>query len=326
MKRVLFISTTFNSYYKEIIKEFVNIDYEVDWYSDRPSNSIFTRALIRLNSKILKRRIKKYANKILNETKNVKYDYVFVILGQSFDNKFWAKLKEEHSEAKFVYYLWDSSANFKCIAENYKYFDEVFSFDKKDCEKYNFKFHPLFYINQFEISEQNLNYHYDYSYIGTVKPGRYSEIKQIINQLDNYGMKGFSFFYLHSKNVLRYYKFKHKNEFRKVKSNELNFNLLSKEDCFAKEYDSRIIVDVPQPGQFGLTIRVFEAMGMNKKIITTNPDIINYDFYLPQNIYVIKNKSIDFNDVFFKEDYIMLDDNIKRKYSITEWLKRILED
>ena len=45
------------------------------------------------------------------------------------------------------------------------------------------------------------------------------------------------------------------------------------------------VLDSAQDGQLGLTIRVLEAIGAKKKIITTNEDVINYDFYY-QRIYM----------------------------------------
>ena len=52
--------------------------------------------------------------------------------------------------------------------------------------------------------------------------------------------------------------------------------------------NSRCILDSPQAGQLGLTIRVLEALGAKKKLITTNKDIKNYDFYKEENIYEVR--------------------------------------
>ncbi len=323
MKKVLFISTTFNAYYKDIIDAFKDNDFSVDWYSDRPSDSILTRALIRINPRILKNKIKKYEKKIIEETQKKEYDLVFVILGQSFTDGFWKELRNKQKKAEFIYYLWDSSVNFKCIVNNYIFFDKTYSFDKNDCKQYGFTFLPLFYTKQFDVENNKMNTKYDYSYIGTVKPGRYDKVNNILLQLDNQSLKGIKYFYLHSKQVLLYYKLKFKDEFKNVKTSDLNYKLLTKEKCFEIENDSNIIVDVQQPGQFGLTIRTFEALGMRKKLITTNLDVENYDFYNQHNVYIVKNKKIDFDDIFFHSDYEE-NNEIREKYSISNWIKRLL--
>ena len=86
---------------------------------------------------------------------------------------------------------------------------------------------------------------------------------------------------------------------------------------------SRCVLDSAQDGQLGLTIRVLEALGAKKKLITTNEDIVNYDFYCPENIYLYDGK-IDMNNVFFKEDYKEVSQGIYEKYSLRSWLKEII--
>lgn len=82
-------------------------------------------------------------------------------------------------------------------------------------------------------------------------------------------------------------------------------------------------MDSPQDGQLGLTIRVLEALGAKKKLITTNEDVVNYDFYCKENIYVYKNK-FDYDSVFFKESYKELDKDIYEKYALRSWLAELL--
>lgn len=60
-------------------------------------------------------------------------------------------------------------------------------------------------------------------------------------------------------------------------------------------------------------------------MITTNEDIINYDFYQPENIYVYDGK-IDLKNVFFTHDYKEVNEQVYEKYSLRNWLKEIVED
>ena len=46
--------------------------------------------------------------------------------------------------------------------------------------------------------------------------------------------------------------------------------------------NSKCVLDSAQANQNGLTIRVIEMLGAKKKIITTNEDVVNYDFYRPK--------------------------------------------
>ena len=89
--------------------------------------------------------------------------------------------------------------------------------------------------------------------------------------------------------------------------------------------ESRIIIDVQMAKQNGLTIRTFEALGFNKKLVTTNKNILEYDFYDPQNIYVYDGK-FDFDNVFFTKPYKPLPKELKEKYSLSSFLDTLLSE
>ena len=86
---------------------------------------------------------------------------------------------------------------------------------------------------------------------------------------------------------------------------------------------TKCILDAPQKGQNGLTIRTIECLGAKRKLITTNQDIVNYDFYCPENIYVY-NGEFDYNSIFFKTNYKDIDNEIYKKYLLDNWLDIIL--
>ena len=100
---------------------------------------------------------------------------------------------------------------------------------------------------------------------------------------------------------------------------------------FSKSYkyylDSKIILDIAHPHQKGLSFRPYEALGLNKKLITTNQEIVNCDFYNPNNILLIK----DLNDFripnsFLTSEYEKPAEWIKEKYFIKNWVKTILSN
>jgi cephalosporin hydroxylase len=89
---------------------------------------------------------------------------------------------------------------------------------------------------------------------------------------------------------------------------------------------AKIIVDIHKFGiQDGLTFRTFEAMGFGKKLVTTNQDIKTYDFYDPQNIFVIEDHdSIDIPAEFFETPYKQIPQEIYNRYTTKAWLDRVL--
>lgn len=87
-----------------------------------------------------------------------------------------------------------------------------------------------------------------------------------------------------------------------------------------------LLVDVPQAGQNGLTLRVLEAQFYHKKLLTTNPSVKDCCFYHPANILIMQEKTtlseletflhLPCNtESFEKADY----------YSIPNWLERFNE-
>ena len=76
--------------------------------------------------------------------------------------------------------------------------------------------------------------------------------------------------------------------------------------------------------QNGLSMRTFECLGYHKKIITTNKNVLKYDFYREENIYYYDGENIDFDNIFFKSEYVEIDDELLKKYSLNTWIEKLL--
>ncbi len=321
MKKVLFIAPNFYKYHNFIKKGLEKFNFEVDYFDDRPSTSFLTKSLIRINKKSMNKKIDKYFDVILNISIKKQYDIVFMIYGQSFSIKHIKKLKEVLPNAKYIFYMYDPISSMPDRVEFANEFEKKYTFDYLDSIKYpQFKLRPLFYsYDEYKIKEiEN-----DACFVGTMMPGKYLIEKEIVSQLKKNGYNVLEYKFVQSKIVLLYYKLKYK-EFKKAKFKEFNYKRLTFDECNHILETSNYVIDCPKEGQSGLTIRTFECLAANKKMITTNQTIVNYDFYRPENIYVFKGK-IDFNDVFFKSQYVKIDNDIKNKYSLQSWIKEIFE-
>ena len=62
---------------------------------------------------------------------------------------------------------------------------------------------------------------------------------------------------------------------------------------------SRVICEVVQEGQSGLTVRALEALFFEKKLITNNVSIIEYDFYDKNNIYLFSDTTSEHDIIDF---------------------------
>jgi hypothetical protein len=269
------------------------------WFSDRPSSGLLSKALLRLNKKSQKRKIQKYFQKIRECCLQEKPDKVVVIFGQSFTGGMFASLKKELPKTEFVYYTWDSVAAFPIIQDKFKVFDRSYSFDSEDCARYGVSFLPLFYSYQ-SVSESKETY--DYSFLGTIKKGKYPVVHDVTEQLKEHYSNGYVYMFLQSHLVYRYYKLTDK-DFKKAKAKEFRYERLDGKMANQIFEQSKIIIDVAMAHQNGLTVRTFDALHLKKKLITNNANIRKYPFYTPDNILIYDGGKMDFSSPFFTQPF-----------------------
>lgn len=328
-KNILFIAPTFFGYYKEIINDLKKEGNSVDYICDIPNSSNIYKAISRLKRNWTKLIVRNYFNKKINPLINSKkYDYIFVIVGMTFSffPEMIEKIKQKQNEAKFIMYQWDGEENIRFILDFHKYFDKIYTFDRQDAiknEKYTFL--PLFYIDEYEKigKTKSDEFEYDFSYIGTAHPQKIQDITEMSNKLNEIYSKQYIYNYMPSKLKYYYHKLTAK-EYKNVKIIDLKFEKIPFNKTMEVFKRSKCILDAPQKGQNGLTIRTIECLGAKRKLITTNKDIVNYDFYCPENIYVYDG-NFDYNSIFFKTNYKDINSNIYEKYSLNNWLNIILK-
>lgn len=82
------------------------------------------------------------------------------------------------------------------------------------------------------------------------------------------------------------------------------------------------LLEIVVEGQTGLTLRTMEALFFNKKLITNNSSIMQYDFYHPNNILIIRDEA-DIDLDFFLKPFINRDEYLE-KYKIGTWLENLV--
>lgn len=327
-KKILFISPLFFGYYKEIISELEKMGFDVTFFSDAPSNSNFSKAIGRVNKKFLTMSSWfYYKKKVFPIISNNKYDYVFIIGGMTFafNSSMIKEIRTFNPNAKFVLYQWDSESNLPYLNNIHKYFDKIYSFDLSDCESNSsYIFLPLFYTELYEKigKDKSYDFEYDCSYIGTAHPKKFHDINIMSETLRKVFPKQFIYHYMPS--LLKYIYHKLLSpEYRNAKYSDFRTQKLSFEQVVDVIKRSKCILDAPQKGQSGLTIRTIECLGAKRKLVTTNHHIKSYDFYDPNNILVLDD-NVDFDLPFFSTNYKPIDDLIYQKYSLRNWLYTII--
>lgn len=210
-RSILFFSAQAFGYQNEIRAEMERMGARVDYFDERPANSFAVKAAIRINRNLLARYIDRYHARIIERTKNRKYDYVFFIKGESISVENLDKIKELHPEAKLIIYHWDSIANNRNALRILPVFDRAFSFDKPDCEKLGIRFLPLFYLRDYEeIGRQEPDYRYDLLFVGTVHSDRYGLLRRVNGQIERTGGRCFAYMFFQSR--ILYWKMKLQNK------------------------------------------------------------------------------------------------------------------
>ena len=322
-KRILFFSAHLFGYQNDIRLAMESVGAIVDYYDERPANNFLVKGVIRINRNLLAGYINHYYNKIIKETLQKEYDYVFFIKGESISASNVRRLKQFHPEANFIIYHWDSIANNSNAQNLLPYFDRVFSFDKIDCERLGLHFLPLFYTPDYaNIPYYDKEIKYDMLFVGTTHSDRYKLVKRIEEQIIKMGGLCLTWFYFPSK--ILYYKMKIQNSYlRQIPVHTFHFKPMSKELLLQLYAGSRIIIDVQHPKQTGLTMRCIETLGAKRKLITTNYYITEYDFYNPDNILVVDRNLPYVPEKLLNEPYRDTPKEIYESYSIKNWLSSI---
>lgn len=245
-----------------------------------------------------------------------KADYALCIRANIYPKSLIAQIRS-HSKI-CVNYQWDGIDRFPDILQYLEYFDHFFVFDQQDIQRYpqyHFQTASNFYFD-FPVPEKQPQSNGLY-FLGGYDSTRENDTKAFIKQAHHLNLP--LDFYIYSKDD------RAKNSFGTNGIHYLDRNtILSFEENLSKVYHCTAIVDFVTAAHQGLSFRTFEALGMNKKLITTNSEVKKYDFYHPDNIFIWSEHSSDGLKDFLERPYQPIAPEISQQYSFSNWIKRIL--
>lgn len=320
-KNVLFIAPHFFDYEIEIIRKMERLGAKVFFYDERPSNSVFTKTMIRLNRRFLHLSIKRYFARMIKEMKGRNVDYILIIKGETMSSSLLEEMKREFPNAQIILYLWDSVRNNPNIKALIPLFDRALTFDPDDAREDMRLIHrPLFYLDEYAaVAASKTEYTYDACFIGTLHSDRFAVIKRISVAI---GGKIYYYMFFHTR--LLY--FAHRVFDRAFKSASISmfrFKPLGKTDTVRAIASSRAVIDIQHPRQKGLTMRTIEIFGAKRKLITTNESIKQYDLYDPRNILVIDRENCVIDRAFFEKPYAETNSSVYNYYSMNQWISEV---
>lgn len=318
-KKIIFFSVkTFNL--EIIIKsKLESFGAKVYYFDERPSNSILVKGIIRVKRKYYQKRINAYYKNILNMTSKDNFDFLFVNRGEVIPEFFLEIFKSKHKDCKLIFYTWDSIQNQSHPIKILKYFDRKFTFDHVDAINYNMDFRPLFYSDAYKNKINKSNLKYDLVFIGTAHSDRYILSQKILKWCDANNLKTYMFYFIQSR-IVFLYKYFFDKSFQYINYKNLRFKSVDTNEIIKIYLDSNVILDINHPNQKGLTMRTFEAIGLQKKLITTNKEIKKYKFYNDSNVCVIDRDNIIIDVNFFKNPYKPISDEMYNFCSLESWI------
>jgi hypothetical protein len=315
--KVLFVYIHFYEYHKKIEKALENNGFIVESNYLYKYNAVFN--LLKLFSHKLKNAYVDFMmNRFLSKIEPDTYDYIFFVQSAQIDERFMKKLKLKSPTSKYILYNWDSLKfhNYKLLIS---YFDRTFSYDPVDClNNKGLIYLPLFYSTESIVLENSREI--DISFIGNYD----SEDRQML--IDKFRVLSQKFYLNH----FFYCYMKFTTYIKHLCQGKKNINIKNKPLKYTEfnrvVRSSKVIIDMPNINNNGLTMRTFETLSSKTKLITTNLNIINEPFYNKKNIMVVKqNQEIDEKVLldFIKspfDDTIPFDD-----YYIDNWVKNIFK-
>lgn len=172
----------------------------------------------------------------------------------------------------------------------------IFTYSVSDADKYNLIYFPLPY-SKFKI-EKNVGFienKFDFIFVGAAR-NRLNILIDIYKQLSKYSNK--IFFYIYNNKIN--YKDNHGLIFSK--------KLLTYKKYLFLLLQSKVIIEVLDSNDSGSTLRFWEAIVYNKKLITNNKDVLKSKFYDAKKILLVQNFSQ------LKEDFLLDSNTITYNY------------
>lgn len=260
---------------------------------------------------------KRLFNKILvKKAKKIKgYDNVIWLVGKGITEELADIIKRNNNGARLILYFWNKIHNYTAAEYYQKNGWEIWSFEKSDCEKYNFKFSNSFYPITKKV-EKNLIKR-DFFFVGYDK-GRLNLLNELQSKICDENLQ--------SKIIVRKQnKFSPIMVFNHKQKNGIiiTYKATSYSKIIKYVKQSSCIIDFSTNNQSGLTMRVYEAIVFQKKLITNNLNITEMPFYKKENI-LVYDKNITSTQIkkWIDIPYNSIDQEYVNEYTISSWFKR----
>ena len=189
---------------------------------------------------------------------------------------------------------------------------DVYCFDQNYSKEYGLTFLEQFYILDSVNLDEKTDVLRDFYFVGADK-GRIQQLDQLAGMIEESELT---------------YQFDVFSDDKQSNRSGINYldSKITYPEIIKKIQESKVIVEINKDGQVGLTLRALESLFFQKKLITNNVHIKNYDFYHPNNIMIWEHgnlKELEKLTNFLGEPYHQLPTTVTDRYSFRAWIKRI---
>ena len=325
---LLVFAPSFFSYEKAIVEKLKSMDAEVIFFDERPLNSTFGKSILRISKKLSQGMIYKYYRNIQKEINNRSFDQILFFQAEGTPKWFLEYINRKYENSRKILYLWDSVSDKPDCLLYKDFYDAVYTFDPEDSKQFDLKFRPLFYTDDYLKKPEKATsnpYKYDFSFIGTVRKDRYDVVQKLKYSAEKSNQNYYIFYYLQSKLLFYFYRF-FCGWFKtgKLEKKDFSFTPLSHNQIQKIISQTKILIDIQKPHQVGLTIRTLELLASNKKFVTTNAEIIKYNFYSNHNIGLLSRETPKIEEALIESEFIPVNPSVMQQYSIGFFLMEIL--
>jgi hypothetical protein len=291
---------------------------EVEAVTERPALLLQSHPFSSPINKLswLRRRIqRRHEEQLKSKLTGRDFDTLLVVKGDSLDIGFFDYLRTAQPDADFILYQWDSIELVRNFPELRKRFNRCLTFDRMDAASDDtLEFRPLFFSRQATTPEGSPG---GIVFVGSLHSKRLKLLRLIKSHAEAQDLL-----------VRIYIRVGLFNFIRLLFSGSLadvHFRPLAYETYIAWTKQAEAVIDFPHSLQNGLTIRTIEAIGLGKKIITTNKDVVNYAFYDPKNVCLVDEDDPVIPSNFLNGTPAYYDGNVIRYFSLQQWILDVLD-
>lgn len=231
---------------------------------------------------------------------------------QNVSNRLLLKIRKQ-AKAVVLFFIDELFNNYKSvqrakdiIKDNGKFFDLVYTFSPKDAENYSINLNESYYSRLNTASDEHAS---GLFFVGSLK-NRGGILQDTFNLLNSNGVNC-NFIISAS---------------RENRTNKnFDYRTVSYKECIRNVLSANCILDIADERQTGMTLRYYEAVVYNKKLLTNNVNVKNMPYYDERYMKIFKDvndiKNIGF-EWFKNNDEI--DYGYKGEFEPVNFLKNIL--